>query len=72
MEKEYFVMLIKSGYDLRHHDFERAPDGTYRFTKQEALSAVKRWEPLMAVAVPIRNIEAKLGDLFPDRKRPEY
>lgn len=59
MEDKYYVLTIQSGRDLALHDFEKAPDGTFLFTKEEAYSKVTSpsMRPLNPVAVPACNLK---------------
>lgn len=58
-EQKYYVFTHKSGQDIRQHEFERAPNGSYLFTKEQAYEKLtsRVLEPLMPVAVPERCIE---------------
>ncbi len=58
-DEQYYVLTVKGGYDLRQHDFEIAPDGTYIFTKDQAKDMVssRLLAAFAPVAVPAENLE---------------
>ena len=63
-EKEYYVLIVKSGYSLAFHDFEKASDGGYLFTEREARGKVSSLAPFNPVVVPKRNIENLVMDML--------
>ena len=66
--KEYFVLTLQSGYDLREHDFLKAQDGSYLFTKEEALAEINKnsLRDFIPVAVSICHLE-KIIHLLPKK-----
>ncbi len=56
---KYYVLILSSGLDLRCHDFEKAPDGTYLFAREEAKESLSLpyLEDFIPVAVPVKNLE---------------
>jgi hypothetical protein len=62
-EQKYYVLTVQSGYSLRQHGFEKAPNGTYLFTEDEAIRMFDRRQGFLPVAVRKENLESMIEQI---------